>query len=229
MLNLQDAAIVDFPLRGEWVALHTPAERVPSHGTDFFGQRFAFDFVRLDPGSGAPYREHFWRHLLATVPAEAFLCWDEPVLSALDGFVVAAADGWGDRQRINLPRELLRSTVAPPRLQGDDFRPLAGNHVLVESPEGVALYAHLRAGSVCVREGQRVRAGEPLGRVGNSGNSTMPHLHFHLMDVADPREAAGRLCAFRSYERHRDGVWEPMASGVPAALERIRARPARPA
>lgn len=42
-------AAVGFPLRGEWWAVHTPAHRVPSHGTDFFAQRYAFDFARMDP------------------------------------------------------------------------------------------------------------------------------------------------------------------------------------
>lgn len=42
------AIVVDFPLRGEWTAYHTPAEKVPSHGTDQLGQRYAYDFVRFD-------------------------------------------------------------------------------------------------------------------------------------------------------------------------------------
>ena len=48
--ELEGARIVDFPLRGEWRAVHTPASRIPSHGTDMLGQRYAFDFMRLDPG-----------------------------------------------------------------------------------------------------------------------------------------------------------------------------------
>ena len=47
-----------------------------------------------------------------------------------------------------------------------------------------ALLAHLRRGSVRVRKGQRVRAGDALGVCGNSGNSSEPHLHFHLQDRA---------------------------------------------
>jgi murein DD-endopeptidase MepM/ murein hydrolase activator NlpD len=44
---------VEFPLQGEWVAAHTPAERVPSHGTDQLGQRYAYDFLRIVQKSGA--------------------------------------------------------------------------------------------------------------------------------------------------------------------------------
>jgi hypothetical protein len=229
MLSLDNAVAVEFPLRGEWVAIQTPAERVPSHGTELFGQRYAFDFVRLDRGSNLPYRRGLlWRHLAATAPVEAFLCWDAPVLSAFDGTVMGAMDGWPDALRLNLVRDHLRGMLRPPRPRGSDFRPLAGNYVLVEGAPGVALYAHLRQESLCVRQGQRVGAGEPLGRVGNSGSSTMPHLHFHLMDGPDLLTAAGRLCAFRSYERWRGGAWEPVAGGVPALLEPIRVQP-RPA
>ena len=43
--------MVDFPLRGEWIAPHTPGDKVPSHGTDILGQRFAFDFMKTENGS----------------------------------------------------------------------------------------------------------------------------------------------------------------------------------
>ena len=46
-----DAVTVDFPLRGEWWAPNTPGSRVPSHGTDLLGQRYAYDFVRTVPGA----------------------------------------------------------------------------------------------------------------------------------------------------------------------------------
>ena len=118
---------------------------------------------------------------------------------------------------------MARAAFAPPRLTTPgDYRPLAGNHVIVEGAEGVALYAHLRAGSVRVRAGDRVAAGESLGTVGNSGNSTMPHLHFHVMDGPDPLTARGVACAFRAYERWAGERWEPVARGVPGVFERVR-------
>jgi hypothetical protein len=225
--DLSSAVIVDFPLRGEWRALNTPAERVPSHGTDFFAQRFAFDFVQMDP-SGAWYYpggvRDLWRHVTIGLAASRFFCWDQPVHSAFAGRVLAARDGWPDRERVQLGWELLRATIAPPTVArpGDD-RPLAGNYVVVEGPEGFALYAHLRRGSVRVRAGQRLVTGDVVGAVGNSGNSTMPHLHFHLMDGPDALTAHGLPCACRGYERWTGTGWEPVARGVPGLLERIRA------
>jgi hypothetical protein len=214
--------LVDAPLRGEWVATQTPAHRVPSHGTDYLGQRFAFDFVRLKLSSNLPYERGFWRHLLVSLPAQSFLCWDEPVLSVADGVVAIIGEGWPDRLNINLGIALLGSLFRNPRLTARDFRPLAGNYVVVESEAGVAFYAHLRRGSIRVHPGQAIQRSEVIGNVGNSGNTTMPHLHFHMMDRPNVAEAKGIACRFRRYERFRDGQWELVREGIPARLERIR-------
>jgi hypothetical protein len=218
--------VVDFPLRGEWRAVNTPAHKVPSHGTDFFAQRYAFDFSRMG-SSGAWFyaggAAALLRHVTLGLPAERFYSWDQPVYAAFPGRVVAARDGWPDRTRVLLPWELMRSTLAPSGpFQDGDYRPLAGNFVMVEGEEGVAFYAHLRQGSIVVRENQRLSVGEVIGGVGNSGNSTMPHLHFHVMDGPDPLAARALACAFRHYERWNDGRWQGVGDGVPDHLERIR-------
>jgi murein DD-endopeptidase MepM/ murein hydrolase activator NlpD len=97
-----------------------------------------------------------------------------------------------------------------------------GCFALLEGQPGVALLAHLRLGSVQVRAGQLVGEGEPVAAVGNSGNSTTPHLHFQIMDGRDPLKAEGLPCKFRSYERFHDGVWEEVFDSIPDALEPIR-------
>jgi hypothetical protein len=214
--------LVDAPLRGEWVATQTPAHRVPSHGTDYLGQRFAFDFLQIKPTSRLPYERGFWRHLLAFLPAQSFLCWDQPVFSVLDGVVATIGDGWPDRLKINLATALLGGLFRNPRITAGDLRPLAGNYVIVASEAGVAFYAHLRRGSISVRPGQQVKRGEVIGRVGNSGNTTMPHLHFHMMDRPSLAEAKGVACRFQQYERLHNGQWELVREGLPAKLERIR-------
>lgn len=213
---------VAFPLRGEWAALHTPAERVPSHGTDYFGQRYAFDFARLLGPYRKAYRKSIWRHLLAGVRAEDCYGWGETVHAPFDGEVVGAGDGWPDRLRLNLPLDLLRTLFFARDATPEDYRPLAGNYVLLEGEPGVALLAHLRRGSLRVGVGQALREGDAVGSVGNSGNSTTPHLHFHLMDARDPFKAGGLPCRFRRYERLREGVWEEVFDSVPGALEPVR-------
>jgi murein DD-endopeptidase MepM/ murein hydrolase activator NlpD len=78
---------------------------------------------------------------------------------------------------------------------------LAGNHVIMGTAGTYALYAHLAPGSVVVTRGRQVRAGEVIGRVGHTGNSTAPHLHFQLMDSADPLQARGVLVSATTLRR----------------------------
>lgn len=197
-LSLGPECTVGFPFVGDWVAVNTPAERIPSHGTDFFGQRFAFDFARITPTRSGFSRHSLWRQFLYYIPAEDFLAWNEPVYTVFSGAVLAAEDGWPDRLRINSTWEVFRSTLLQRKPNRNDIRSLTGNYVLVEGEPGVALFAHLRQGSIRVLKGERVQEGQQLANVGNSGNSTMPHLHFHVMDQADPWHAKGVYCGFRA-------------------------------
>jgi len=69
---------------------------------------------------------------------------------------------------------------------------VGGNYVIIDIGGGrYAFYAHLQPGSLRVKKGDRVRRGQVVGLVGNSGNSTEPHLHFHLADGTTPLGAEG--------------------------------------
>jgi murein DD-endopeptidase MepM/ murein hydrolase activator NlpD len=223
--ELEDASVVDFPLRGEWRAVNTPASRIPSHGTDMLGQRYAFDLMRLDPGNGSRYHPAGGlRTLLIGVPTRECHGWGEPIHAPLDGVVVAARDGLPERTRIHPVREL-----ALVLRNGLTFRPtphhvhrVMGNHVILQCDDVYAGFAHLTTGSVAVEAGQQVRVGDVLGRVGHTGNSTAPHLHFQLMDGPDPLTAHGVPCAFREYEVWRDDGWRRVEHAIPKSTDRIR-------
>ena len=227
--ELDDPVVVELPLRGEWSVETTPAYQIPSHGTDVLGQRYAYDLVRTDhrPGLHLHPAGTLRSYLIGGRTRDCY-GWGQPVHAAFDGVIVAAVDGVAERQWLHVVRETwlaLKNTLAYARGRLDPTR-LAGNHVIMATGGTYALYAHLVPGSVAVTSGQQVRAGEVIGRVGHTGNSTAPHLHFQLMDSADPLQAKGIPCAFAAYLVERDGQWLRVEGGIPNRRERICSVPA---
>ncbi|MFE7846207.1 M23 family metallopeptidase [Microbacterium sp. NPDC057407] len=223
--ELENPVVVDFPLRGEnWIAVTTPAARVPSHGVDILGQRYAFDFVRVDhrPGVHVHPASTLRTSTLGARTRECY-AWGAGIHAPFDGEVVVAVDGIEERAWVNPFREAARGMW-----NGVTFRPgrlpsIPGNHVILRRGPVFAGFAHLTPGSVRVSPGERVRTGDLIGRVGHTGNSTSPHLHFQLMDSADLMRAKGLPCAFRTYEVRGPYGWQRVESGSPGARERLRA------
>lgn len=221
--------VIDFPLRGEWVAYWTPAERIPSHGTDQLGQRYAYDFMRIERERRGWkfHRSPTWRYNLFGVPLNDCYAWGQPIHAPFAGVVVVAEDGLPERRRVHMVTDfgvaLKNAFTFNPRRPGA-AQMVAGNHIILRmsGTDVYAVIAHARTGSIRVRAGEEVAAGDHVADLGHSGNSTAPHLHFHLMDGADPFTAAGVPCVFRAYEALRDGEWVPVAEGVPAKREFIR-------
>jgi murein DD-endopeptidase MepM/ murein hydrolase activator NlpD len=221
--ELANPVVVDFPLRGEWTAFNTPADRIPSHGTDMLGQRFAFDFIRIDRRKG--WHVHpagGLRSNLIGFPVREAYAWGQPVHMPFDGEIVDAQDGYPERSRVVPFREIAIALKNALTFDPSKLRSVVGNFVLARSGGTFAALAHLTTGSVIVRPGQEVRRGELISRVGHTGNSTAPHLHFQLMDSPDVMTARGIPCAFRRLEVERDGRWELAASIIPRRVDRIR-------
>lgn len=227
--TLDDPVVVDFPLRGEgWMAVTTPAHRVPSHGTDMLGQRYAYDLLKVDGRPGVHFHPSgtLRGNLVGGRTRECY-AWGAPIHAPFDAEVVQAVDGVPEREWIHPAQELFHMLKNAVTFTPDKLPSILGNHVILRSGDVFAGLVHMAPGSVAVAVGQRVATGDVLGRVGHTGNSTAPHLHFQLMDSADPLTARGIPCAFRSYEVERDGAWVPVSNGIPARRERIRsvARP----
>jgi hypothetical protein len=226
-MSAEQPVVVEFPLGGEWVAVNTPARRVPSHGTDMLGQRYAYDFVRTDPArKGAVFfKGSALRYVTVGVRLEECFGWGQPIRSPVEGVVVQAADGWPERKRLQPITDLavvLKNGLTFNVERLTDLRRLAGNHIIIEGEGGYAFLAHARTGSVRVTKGDRVEPGDHLADVGHSGNSTAPHLHFHLMDRTDPLTTRGIPCCFREYEVLVGGEWVRVFNMVPKHTERIR-------
>lgn len=78
---------------------------------------------------------------------------------------------------------------------------VGGNHIILDIGEGrFAFYAHLKPGSIRVHGGDRVRRGQAIGLVGNSGNSTEPRLHFHVSDANSPLASEGIPYGYTAFE-----------------------------
>lgn len=172
------------PLRGAgWVDSNGCCEVSPHtravqtfDGVRWLSQRFAIDWIKADAagrtrGDGDP-RD----------PA-SYLAYGQDVLAVADGRVVSVLDSRPDRPVPSPDPALDRRNAA---------HITTGNHVILSIGGGrYPMYAHLQHGSIRVRVGDRVRRGQPIARLGNSGNTTEPHLHFHVADRPRPLEADG--------------------------------------
>jgi len=171
-----------FDLNGCCTGAHTRALLAVDGRLDgrlFLAQRYAIDFVRLtEEGdfSGDPTRN------------ESYFLFGAEVIASAPGRIVEVVDGMPE----NVPTQPL-----PPL----DLAGLPGNHVVQALDDGrFALYAHLQTGSVRVQPGARVRRGQVLGLVGNTGNSTQPHLHFHVTDGPSALAANGVPYVFDRFD-----------------------------
>ncbi|MEU5956125.1 M23 family metallopeptidase [Streptomyces sp. NPDC047525] len=178
------------PVTGRWTALNSPADKVPSHGTHGLGQTYAIDIVAEPEGTERPAFAWLWPVARGN---RAFPAFGAPLLSVADATVVHAEDG----QRDHLSRNSLAAYLYLFVVEGT-FRTLGGarrvvgNHIVLDLGEGTyAVYAHVQQGSLAVRAGDKVVAGQVIARCGNSGNTTEPHLHFQLMDCPDLDTARG--------------------------------------
>ncbi|MFC0673294.1 M23 family metallopeptidase [Brachybacterium hainanense] len=180
------AAALDYPFTGRWLVQNSPADQVPSHGTHRFASAHAIDFVPVDEdGRTAPIRG---RTLIAPEPPQRFPGFGRPILAPGPGTVLAIRSDAPDHDaHRGLPS--LGYAVTQGRRAAGGWSALAGNHVLLRIGPHVIALCHLQRGSIVVRPGDPVRSGDLLGRCGNSGNSTEPHLHVQAMDGEDPDHA----------------------------------------
>ncbi|MBL8512448.1 MAG: M23 family metallopeptidase [Betaproteobacteria bacterium] len=197
-----------FPLAGTWFIGAGPTAH--SHHRWVVPQEFALDIARLGEG-GTSFKGDGTK-------LTDYYAYGAEVLAAADGTVrIVRNDRAESSADLRRPGEsqldyLKRvSTQQEARLaEGGDA--IVGNYVLIEHEGGESsVYAHLKTGSARVKPGERVRAGQVIGQLGSSGNSTEPHLHFHVCDRPDALRCAG-------VPAHFDGIEIPYAD-QPRALQ----------
>lgn len=223
----KETVVISPPLRGgEWLAANGPSNTsghrralIPIGGGAHIAQRFAIDFVQL--------REDGRTFTGDQKDNKNYRCYGADALAVAAGTVVGVKDGIPE----NVPGA--NSRAVPITLET-----VGGNYVILDLGKGhFAFYAHLQPGSLRVKLGDNVRSGQVLGLVGNSGNSTEPHLHFHISDANSPLGSEGLPYVFSSFEVEGKGWgWKPGSTNsktekraleMPLELEVIRFPSAR--
>ncbi len=208
------------PLEGEWKFL-----RPPGH------HPFAFDFVQMGEQRVSSHDVRRFRFFVGKIAASSFYCWNKPVFSPVDGEVIRVGNNWPDHEHSNIWKTIqlwynATYKFRPEEKNGSvDIRPNAGNHIMIQAEGGYIVFlAHLKNQSILVKEGQRIRRGEIIGSVGNSGNSTMPHLHINLFDqMHDPFKAVVLPFVFSSFKTlGDDGYWAEKRTSLPHVGELVR-------
>lgn len=213
----REAVVIASPLRGpDWIVgngccANFNAHRgtvLPVDGAPHVAERFAIDFIQIDP-MGRLFEG-------AKNPLSDYSYFGAEIHSVAAGKVVGVLDGMPDIEAGSLPPSITAAEAG-------------GNHVVVDIGHGrYAFYAHMQPGSVRVKVGQKVKAGQVLGLLGNSGNTDAPHLHFHLMDSPYPLLANGVPYRFAKFtvEGEVTNVAE-MEDGAVAKISRKETGPRR--
>lgn len=185
--------IVGPPLRGAaWLVHNGPGQhRSPHWGSALLNkrgatipQRYAIDFIGVDENGSAV------RGDVRKSSNEDWIGFGSEVLAVTDGVVHAARDGLADNQPL----------VEPPPPASPSASDSYGNYVILAVDDHTFVhYAHLQRNSVAVKAGQRVRRGQVIGRLGNSGNTNGAHLHFNITDGALPEDAQGLPFVFDAF------------------------------
>ncbi len=186
-VNRRPAVLVQPPLRGpRWVVANGCCDVYNAHrgatlaidGTTYVAQRFAIDFVQLAPN----YRLFNGPNVNAS-----YAYFGDPIYAAASGRVVQARDGEPEQTPGQLP-------------SGQTVETADGNYLVIDIGGGrYTFYAHMQPGSLRVKVGDRVTAGQVIGLLGNTGNTDGAHLHFHVMDGPSPLTSNGLPYRFTSF------------------------------
>ena len=197
------AVVIAPPLRGGgWVAINGCCDALTSHrgaimainGVALVPERFAIDWVRIDAAGRV-----FTGPMTDVTGYPGF---GSPIHAVADGTVV------------NLYDQAAEQVPGVPK--GVTTESIGGNMIVVDIGGGnFAFYAHLQPGSLKVKRGDRVKTGQVIALLGNSGNTNAPHLHFHVMDGPSPLNANSLPYVFTRFT----GTGRILPSTLDAAID----------
>lgn len=177
--DYQTRSKLRLPFQGTWRVLHGGRDENGNHHKKSISQYYAYDFVMTQNGS---------THRGNGDQNEDYYAFGQPILAPAAGVVISSRDGIPD----NRPGEKYMNRHL------DEIR---GNYVVIDHQNGeYSFLVHLQQGSVQVKAGDRVRPGDPIGRCGNSGHSSEPHLHYHLQNRSRFNFGDGLPAQFQNYK-----------------------------
>lgn len=185
-------AIIDSPLRGKnWLAGNAPSNTsghrrtaIIFNGKPYYAQRYAIDFIQMG-SDGKSYVGNVHDN-------KSYHCYNQDLHAVADGTVVELQDG--------IPENIPNSNQYAVTI---NEKTLAGNHIVIDIGNGrYAGYAHIIPGSFKVKLGDHVTRNQVIAKLGNSGNSTEPHLHFQVTNNKKFVEADGIPYGFNHFFAH---------------------------
>ncbi len=189
-------ATLRLPFNGEWFIFWGGDTKEQNYHVAYRDQRHAYDIVVHRNGVS---------HKGAGSNNEDYYAFEQPVLAPADATVIESVDGIPD----NKPGVM-------------NTKQIYGNHVVLDLGNSeYAVICHFKNGSLRVRPGDRVKSGQVIGLCGNSGNSSEPHIHFHLQDGRVLGSATGLPAPFANYLA--DG--KRVSLGVPARGQVVKNAP----
>ncbi len=163
---------LQLPFNGKWYVVWGGDTKELNYHVESRAQKNAFDILIIDKDSNT--------HTGDGTKNEQYYAFGKEVLAPAAGEIVLAVDGIHDNK---------------PGVMNPIYVP--GNTVIIKSAENEYLFfAHFKQGSVKVKQGDKVKAGQVLGLCGNSGNSSEAHIHFHIQNIEDMNSATGVKCYF---------------------------------
>jgi Peptidase family M23 len=224
-IDQRSVAIIGPPLSGDRFvsadsccdAIRHTRAALPVNGRVRVAQRFAVDWEQLDADG----------HIYAGPRArlESYTIFGKPVLAVADAVVASVVEGVPEQTPGTYPTDI--------SLDAAD-----GNAIILDLGQNrYALYAHLQTHSIKVRQGEKVKRGQVLALVGNTGNSVAPHLHFQLTDESsslgsnglpyeiDDFQVAGKTPGTEAFDE-AEGKGTPLA--VAAISPSLRVKNAMP-
>jgi murein DD-endopeptidase MepM/ murein hydrolase activator NlpD len=192
--DYKDKSNFSLPFSGEWTVYWGGRSVYDNYHAASPDQRFAYDLMIIRNGH---------QYSGDGTKLEDFYSFALPILAPGAGTVVAAVDQYEDNPVLKPNKD-----AAP-----------QGNTIVIDHGNGeFSMLAHLRHGSLKVKVGDKVKAGQEIALCGNSGNSPIPHLHYHLQTTGQWFKGEGLPIQFKNYVS--DG--KPVASGEPVRGEVVK-------